>query len=93
MNQEQKTQLLERLIKDGSITFTEAILLMDTDKETAYVPGPIQYVPMCQPAPYNPWSSFYGPFQITFDAGSTLTTHSPMSLSPDGITTHTVYSN
>ena len=45
-NREKKIEVLRRLIKDGMVTFDEALLLLEPEKEYVYqwYPG-IQYIP------------------------------------------------
>ena len=49
MDKEEKIKLLEKLVNDKSITFSEALNLMETEKEYIYT----QYIPTYQP--YQPY--------------------------------------
>jgi len=49
MDKQEKIKLLEKLVNDKSITFSEALKLMETEKEYIYS----QYVPIYQTYGYN----------------------------------------
>lgn len=60
-----KMKLVERLVKEGAIDFTEAILLLEVEVETQVVSNPFTAIP--RPGPFgqkrNPWDMdkiFYG---------------------------------
>lgn len=38
VNNEEKIQIINRLVKEGAIDFIEALKLLETEKETVYIP-------------------------------------------------------
>lgn len=59
--QSKKMKILDRLVKEGAIDLGEALVLLETEKETVFVPyekNPSQ--PYRPYEPYNPWPIIYG---------------------------------
>lgn len=58
-----KTEILQRLIKEDKITIEELLILAEKEKEYIYSPTYIPYQPYIQP--YNP--AFHYPYVVTSD--------------------------
>ena len=82
MKMENKLELIERLIKEGKITFAEALVLNETEKEIVAQPYPVYPQPIypqpTYPQPTYPYPKPINPPWVVYGSGGTGSPIPPM---------------